>query len=241
MRKYIMIALAAGLFTACGLYAPYSRPQMETDHLYPEAPVGADTSSIASLRWEELFTDPQLQALIRQGLRSNTDLRVALLQVEEAKAVLLNARLAYLPALSLSPEGTISHTEQRRSTLHLYNIAASASWEVDLFGRLTSAKRGAKEALEGSRDYAQAVRTQLIATIANSYYTLLMLDSQLRIGGQTLLSWERSIQTLEALKRSGQVNEAAISQAKANRLQLESSLLAVRKSIQETEYSLAAL
>lgn len=120
-------------------------------------------------------------------------------------------------------------------------MAASTSWEVDIFGRNTNAKRGAHAALEGSKDYVQAVQTGLIASIAESYYTLLMLDSQLAIGERTLESWEKSIRTLEALKRAGQSNDAAVLQARANRMALESSVLSIRKSIAETENALSAL
>lgn len=127
------------------------------------------------------------------------------------------------------------------NTSKTYHIAASASWELDIFGKNTNAKRGASAALEGSRDYAQAVQTRLIATIADSYYTLLMLDSQLNIGEQTLENWEKSIRTLEALKRGGETNDATVLQARANRMTLESSILALRKSIADTENSLAAL
>ena len=81
----------------------------------------------------------------------------------------------------------------------------------------------------------------MIATIADSYYTLLMLDRQLKIGEQTLESWEKSIRTLEVLKRGGEANDVAVLQARANRTALESSVLALRKSIADTENGLAAL
>ena len=239
MRHILLTGIAALLLASCGVYKPYSRPKTETDGLYRDTVAAADTSTLAALSWRELFTDPNLQALIEQGLRHNTDLGIARLQVEEAEAVLMNARLSYLPSLSLSPEGGISRYDG--STVKTYNLAASASWELDIFGKTTNAKRGAREALEGSRDYAQAVQTQLIATIADSYYTLLMLDRQLEIGEQTLQSWSGSVRTLEALKKAGQTNDAAVLQARANRMQLEASVVSIRKSIAETENALSAL
>ena len=151
----------------------------------------------------------------------------------------MNARLSYLPALSLSPEADVGRYVG--NTSKTYRIAASASWELDIFGKNTNARRGASAALDGSRDYVQAVQTRLIATIADSYYTLLMLDRQFNIGKQTLESWEKSIRTLEALKRAGKANDAAVLQARANRIALESSILALRKSIADTENSLTAL
>lgn len=239
MRHILLTGIAALTLVSCGIYKPYSRPETETDGLYRDTVAAADTTTLAALSWRELFTDPNLQSLIEQGLQHNTDLGIARLQVKEAEAVLMNARLSYLPSLSLSPEGGISRYDG--STAKTYNLAASASWELDIFGKTTNAKRGAREALEGSRDYAQAVQTQLIATIADSYYTLLMLDRQLEIGEQTLQSWSGSVRTLEALKKAGQTNDAAVLQARANRMQLEASVVSIRKSIAETENTLSAL
>ncbi len=239
MRHILLTGIAALTLVSCGVYKPYSRPKTETDGLYRDTVAAADTSTLAALSWRELFTDPNLQALIEQGLQHNTDLGIARLQVKEAEAVLINARLSYLPSLSLSPEGGISRYDG--STAKTYNLAATASWELDIFGKTTNAKRGAREALEGSRNYAQAVQTQLIATIADSYYTLLMLDRQLEIGEQTLQSWSGSVRTLEALKKAGQTNDAAVLQARANRMQLEASVVSIRKSIAETENALSAL
>ncbi|EJX04161.1 multidrug resistance protein, FusA/NodT family, partial [gut metagenome] len=212
---------------------------MEIEAKYRHAENTADTATIASLSWREFFTDTCLQALIEQGLQRNTDLQIARLKVEEAEAVLMNTRLSYLPALSLSPEADVGRYVG--NTSKTYRIAVSASWELDIFGKNTNARRGASAALDGSRDYVQAVQTRLIATIADSYYTLLMLDRQFNIGKQTLESWGKSIRTLEALKRAGKANDAAVLQACANRIALESSILALRKSIADTENSLTAL
>ena len=231
--------MAACLLTGCGIYGKYTRPDMEIEAKYRHADNTADTATIASLSWREFFTDICLQALNEQGLQRNTDLQIARLKVEEAEAVLMNARLSYLPALSLSPEADVGRYVG--NTSKIYRIAASVSWDIDIFGKNTNARRGASAALDGSRDYVQAVQTRLIATIADSYYTLLMLDRQFNIGKQTLESWEKSIRTLEALKRAGKANDAAVLQACANRIALESSILALRKSIADTENSLTAL
>lgn len=133
MKKLIILSLAACLMVGCGIYRPYSRPEVETDGLYRDIPA-EDTASLASLSWRELFTDPQLQTLIETGLEQNTDLRIARLRVEEAEAVLQNARLSYLPSVSLTPEGGVSRHDG--TTTKTYNLGASASWEIDLFGKV---------------------------------------------------------------------------------------------------------
>ena len=238
---YTFILLwAVCLMTGCSIYKPYSRPEVQTEGLYRDLEETKDTASIATLGWRNLFSDKNLQALIDKGLERNTDLRVAHTRVKAAEAVLMNARLSYLPSVVLAPDGSISGTEGAKA-IKTYNLAASASWEIDLFGKVTNAKREALAALEGSRAYRQAVETQLIATIANSYYMLLMLDRQLIISEQTLITWKETEHSIEALKRAGNSNDAAVLQAKANRLALEASVVSIRKSIRETENGLSAL
>lgn len=239
MKRIIIITLATCVLSGCGIYKPYSRPEVVSDGVYRDA-VSKDSLSLASLAWQELFTDESLRNLIQQGLKQNTDLRIAHTRVEAAEAILMNARLSYLPSVSLSPEGGLSSLDGAKAGKS-YNLAASASWEIDIFGKLTNAKRGARAALEQSRAYEQAVQTQLVATIANSYYTLLMLDRQLSINERTLENWEKTVKTLEALKRAGKSNDAAVLQAKANRMTLEASVLTIRKSIHDTENSLSVL
>ena len=238
---YTFILLwAVCLMTGCSIYKPYSRPEVQTEGLYRDLEETRDTASIATLGWRNLFSDKNLQALIEKGLERNTNLRVAHIQVKAAEAVLMNARLSYLPSVVLTPDGSISGTEGAKA-IKTYNLAASASWEIDMFGKVTNAKREALAALEGSRAYRQAVETQLIATIANSYYMLLMLDRQLIISEQTLITWKETEHSIEALKRAGKSNDAAVLQAKANRLALEASVVSIRKSIRETENVLSAL
>ena len=238
---YTFILLwAVCLMTGCSIYKPYSRPEVQTEGLYRDLEETKDTASIATLGWRNLFSDKNLQALIDKGLERNTDLRVAHTRVKAAEAVLMNARLSYLPSVVLAPDGSISGTEGAKA-IKTYNLAASASWEIDLFGKVTNAKREALAALEGSRAYRQAVETQLIATIAKSYYMLLMLDRQLIISEQTLITWKETEHSIEALKRAGKSNDAAVLQAKANRLALEASVVSIRKSIRETENGLSAL
>ena len=235
------IALILPLLGGCGIYTRYSRPysDIKTDSLYRETDIGNDTITIASIPWSTFFTDQHLQALIATGLERNTDLGIARLQVEEAQAILTNARLSYLPAINLAPQAGVSHYDGE--TKKTYNIGATASWEADIFGRVTNAKRGADAALGQSRAYAQAVQTQIVATIAESYYTLLMLDEQLAISNETLANRDETIATLEALAQAGKTNDVAVHQARADRTALNASILTIRKSISETENALSAL
>ena len=238
MKKIIIPALMAAIVSSCGVYKKYERPEISVPESYRDIDT-PDTTTLASLSWRELFTEPELQALIDTALVNNTDLSVARLKVKEAEAALFNARLSYLPSVGLNAEGGVARFDG--STSKTYNIGANASWELDIFGKMTNAKRGALATLEGSEAYRQAVQSQLIATVANSYYTLSMLDAQLDVNIRTLGTWRKTVRTMEALKKAGKSNYAAVLQAQANVLSLESALLALQKSINQTENSLYAL
>ena len=152
--------------------------------------------------------------MIDSALVRNTDLQTAQLRVKEAEAALMTSKLSYLPSLFLAPEGSISSFDGAKAT-KTYSLPATASWEIDLFGRLTNAKRGAKAALLQSREYEQAVQTQLVASVANAYYTLLMLDAQYEIATATEKAWKESVAATRAMKAAGMVTEAGLAQTEA--------------------------
>ena len=241
MKKILASIITLPLLLAgCGIYTDYTRPALPVvDSLYTHMPVEAvsnDTTSLAFLSWEELFADSLLREYIRMGLEHNTDLNIARLRVEEAEATLQASRLAFFPSASLSAELGASRAQGPS-----FSVAPSFQWEIDAFGKMRNTKKGAEAALEQSRAYRQAVQTQLIATIADSYYTLLMLDQQIEISRRTMATWEENIRSLSALKRAGKTNEAAVLQASANKLQVENSIYSMQRQIYEQENAFAAL
>ena len=223
MRKHIFMPPALALLLGgCGIYTSYP-PTTEV----PKGLFGEEAASVADKSWREFFTDPQLQELIERGLHRNTDLQSAQWRVKEAEATLLSARLAYLPAFALAPQASASSFAGAKA-LQTYSIPLTASWEVDLFGRIRNAKRRSKALLEQSQDYRQAVQTQVVAGIANAYYSLLMLDEQLEIAFQTAGSWQETVTATRALM------EAAC-QA------IHTSVLDLKEQINTVENSLSLL
>lgn len=235
MKKIIIICLAVLSLSSCGLYKKYERQEMSfVDSLYRRMNVGpSDTVSTASVAWDKIFTDPILQEWIRLGLEHNTDMKVASLKVEEAQAYLLAARRALLPGASVSVSGGIYPGT--------FNSQIGVNWDADIFGSLRNSKRKAEAALMQTEAAKEAVQTQLVATIANSYYMLLMLDEQLKISNRTVKTWDENIRAMEALKRAGKTNEAAVLQAKANKLSVEANVLTLEKEILAVENSFCAL
>ena len=243
--KLITLSVSCLLLSSCGIYTTYERPSdINTDGLYGqdlnEEVVAVDTASIASLSWRELFTDSHLQMLIEHALQSNTDLLSAQQRIKEAEATLSSAKLAYLPSFMLTPQGGVSSFDKSKGSW-TYTGIASASWEIDIFGKLTNAKRRSKALYLQSLEYEQAVSTSLIANVANLYYTLLMLDEQYRISEETAVNWRESVRTMRAMMAAGMTNEASVSQSEANCRQVEASLLDLKQQIKEVENSLSIL
>ena len=234
--KIIIVAAAILTLGSCSMYREYERPKLhDLDSLYRRLPDLQDSSSIAELSWREFFADTTLQEWIRLGISFNTDLSIARFKVDQAQATLHAARRAFFPSASLSAEAGINGGSMS------YSLTPSFSWEADIFGKMTNAKRSAAAAVEQSVAYKQAVQTQLIATIAETYYTLLMLDAQLAVSQRTQKTWEENIRTLEALKMAGKTNEAAVLQAKANMLDVQNSIYVLHKKIFETENAFSSL
>lgn len=185
-KQIITLMCATALLSSCHIYKSYDRPEdITTAGLYRDTVAGgdtlvADTANFGNLPWREVFTDPKLQALIEQALTSSPDIRTAALKVKEAQAPLLASKLAFIPALTLSPQGTVSSWDKGKAT-QTYSLPVTASWQIDLFGQLLNLKRQAQATLEQTKAYEQNTRVQLIANTANLYYTLLMLDRQLEI------------------------------------------------------------
>ena len=241
MKRYIITAVATALLSSCGIYNRYTPVTDVPEDLYGNQVEVTDTiHNLGNMDWRNLFTDPYLQSLIQQGLENNTDYRAAQLRVEEAEATLLSAKLAFLPSFALSPQGGASSFDGAKASW-TYSVPVTASWELDIFGRMRNAKKQSQALYAQSKDYQQAVRTQLIASIANTYYTLLMLDEQLSLSEQTAETWKETVASARALMDAGQYDEAGVSQMEATYYSVQTSVLDLKEQINQVENSLALL
>ncbi|MDE5688828.1 MAG: TolC family protein [Paramuribaculum sp.] len=203
-------------FTGCNMYGKFKMPEdsaLGTEYVKAKE-AEADSTTFGNLRWQEVFTDPVLVDLIYQALDNNKDLRNAKLNVDIAHAQLLGAKLSYLPSLALNPNGA-GAKYGNSSFSWTYQLPLAASWEVDIFGKILNSKRGARAAYEQTLAYQQAVRSQIIAGVANTYYALAAIESQLELSRNTAELWKESVQTMKDLKEAGRVTEAAVVQSTA--------------------------
>lgn len=242
MKNIIYMVICAAAFSSCSIYRNYERPEdLPVDSLYRvDTASMEDSVSLGDISWEDLFTDPKLQDLIRLGLENNTDMQVAYLRVEQAKAQLTASKLSFLPSLNFNPSGTVSSIDGAKAT-KTYELPVQASWEIDLFGNLRNAKKNTQATLLQNEAYAQAVRSELIASIANHYYSLLMLDEQVRISGVTLDTWRDQVRTIEARYKVGEENENAVTQARAGLYDVEVTYNTLVQQQREVENSLCTM
>lgn len=251
MKKIMIFAAATLLMGSCGVYNKYERPDVNTTGLVRDSQNDADTlvvqdtASFGNLPWRQVFTDPQLQALIEQGLEKNTNLLNAALNVQMYEAMLKAAKLAFLPAVNIgstSPMGQISTTYTDPSvTTKSYSLPISASWTVDLFGNVLSQKRSTQMKLLAMKDNQMAVRASLISGIANSYYTLLMLDEQLRIVTKMAQMSKETWEMMQKQFELGRIKSTSVQSAQASYLNTQTQINDFKRQIRATENALSLL
>lgn len=241
-----MFAASGMLLASCGLYNKYERPEVNTQGLVRDTQsltdtlAVSDTTSFGNLPWRSVFTDPQLQTLIQQGLDNNVDLLNAALSVKMAEAQLSAAKLAFLPSIGLSPQGTLSSFDGSK-TSKTYQLPIAASWNVDLFGNLLSSKRSAQMQLLGAKDYQLAVKTNIVSGIANLYYTLLMLDRQLEILTEMESLTKETWDMMALQMKYGRARSTSVQSAEASYYSVQSQITDMKRQIREAENSLSLL
>ena len=253
MKKIMIFMSAALLLSRCGLYNKYERPTVDTEGLIrdPLSPTDTlavapqDTASFGNLPWRSVFTDPQLQQLIEQGLERNSNLLNAALTVQIYESMLKAAKLAFLPGIALGsqqPMGTIAtlHTSPSVETKS-YSIPVSASWTIDLFGNILSQKRSTQMQLLAFKDYQMAVRAQVVSGIANSYYTLLMFDEQLRIVKEMSKMAKETWNITQQQFNLGRARANAVHSAEAAYLSTLTQINDFERQIRATENALSLL
>ncbi len=248
MKKISILTMisAAALMSSCGIYNKYERPEVNTTGIVRDVVSAtdtlavSDTTSFGNLPWRSVFTDPQLQTLIQQGLEHNTDLLNAALNVKMVEAQLTAAKLAFVPSFTFSPQGTISSWDGNKST-KTYSLPVQASWSIDLFGNLLNQKRSAQMALLATKDYQLVVKTNLISNIANMYYTLLMLDEQLIIVNDMAELTKETWDMMKIQKDLGTVRETGVQSAESNYYSVLAQAEDLKRQIRETENSLSLL
>jgi NodT family efflux transporter outer membrane factor (OMF) lipoprotein len=248
MKKIMTIAVCSLMLASCGLYNKYERPDVNTQGLVRDIQNDGDTLAVntdenfGNLPWREVFTDPQLQALIEQALENNVDLRNAALNVKMMETALTCAKLAFLPSVAFAPQGTISQVQMDGASVsRTYQMPIAATWNVDLFGNLLSQKRSAQMKLLATKDYQVVVQTNIICGVANLYYTLMMLDEQLAIVTDMEQLTKETWEMMQLQMQLGRARSTSVQTAEANYYSVQAKKADLKRQIREMENSMSLL
>ena len=246
MKKLSNIIVAAAvsfMLTGCGLYNKYEKTVEEPADVFGSSTLGTLApmdATIADLSWREFFTDPLLQNLIEQALSNNTDLNTARINIEKSQISLTTKKLAYLPSLYFSPQGSLYSFDGAKPTKS-YTIPLDVSWDIDVFGSITNKKRAAKAALLQAQMTEESTRSNLISTIAQQYFYLQLLDRELEILIETDSLWKASLETMQALYENGQAYSTAVNQQESSYLDVKLQIASMRRYIRATENEICSL
>ena len=241
----LTVVVAAALLTGCGALHSYERPDVNTRGLIRDnvsltdtLVASADSLNFGNLPWRSVFTDPQLQTLIQQALDNNVDMLNAALNVRMAETQLKLARLAFLPQFTFSPSGTIASWDGNAAT-KTYQLPIAASWTTDLYGNLFSQKKSAQVQLLGMKDYQVMVQTNIVAAVANMYYTLLMLDKQQEILNDMIGLTKDTWDMMKLQMDLGRARSTSVQSAEANYYSVKAQAVDMQRQIREVENSLS--
>ncbi len=251
--KLTVAVVLALLMSSCIATKSYKKPNVETENLYPFEQVEMDSTTLADMPWQEVFEDPQLQSLIEEALQNNFELRSAIQQIRIAEADFYQGRMSMLP--NLSAGGSASYNDQSDNSVNFggnlgnttipateqYGVSLSSSWELDVWGKLTSAKKASYAALLQTEATRRAIQTTLIANVANAYYRLMALDRQLAITRETVQNRRQDVETVKSLKEGSVVTGVSVQQSIANRYAAEVTIPELKQQITEQEHALSNL
>lgn len=225
MKKQHIIKGSLLVFTmfavqSCFVAKDYEKPEVKTDNLYRTEQI-ADSTSLAKMSWDKIFTDELLQNHINEAVQNNLDMKIALQNMAAAEAAMKQGKAGYLPTVNGNATWTHQEISQNSqfgrlfSSIDQYELSAKLSWEADIWGKIRSNKRASAAKFLESAVARQAVQTELVANVASIYYQLLTLDAQVNVVTATLENRSTSVEVIRALKEAGTVNEVAVKQTEA--------------------------
>ena len=227
IRRLISVSLAATLLSGCTLAPVYQRPLLPTPNAFPDA-AATSGQSAADTGWREFFIDPKLRQLVELGLANNRDLRVAILNIDAARAQYRVQRADLLPALSASGSAAYGREPITAATggaaaaggpthfdEHQFNAEVNASYEIDLFGKVRSLSKAALETYFSTAEARRASQITIISQIATDYLTLAGDRSLLAVARNTMTSSSASLDLTQKRFNGGVASELDVAQAQS--------------------------
>jgi len=247
--KYYSLIITALLLQSCFVAKDYKRPELPVADGFKAEAAAADSASLASVSWRTFFRDEMLDRYIEKALQNNLDIRTALQNVSIAESYMKQGKAGYFPTLNIGPNFTFTKTSANTQfgritgsqTLAQFDITGNFAWEADIWGKIRSTKRGFIADYLRSINAHQAVSTQIIASVANTYYNLAALDEQKKVLEETIRTREEGVETNRSLKTAGIVSEVAVKQNEALLVNARALLLDTENAIKLNENILSVL
>ncbi|WP_374556795.1 efflux transporter outer membrane subunit [Aquitalea pelogenes] len=253
--KVFSLGMLASALAGCSLIPVYQQPanvlpaQWPTGPAYQGVPADkAGSTDAAQLAWQQFFTDPAMQRLIRLALENNRDLRVAALNIETARASYQIQKANLFPAVSASGSGTNQRISANSSSTgsayisHSYSAGIGfSSYELDVFGRLSSLKQQALENFFSLEETRRSTQISLVAEVANAYLTLLADRQHLKVAENTLQSQLSSLELTRRKLELGAATDLDLSSAETTVQSAQSAQASYQSQVAQDENALTLL
>ena len=270
LRWLGLSSLAASLLivAGCSLAPTYERPAVNTPEAFKEtapslqtkdatatdgAPawkVGQPSEAISRGEWWAVFDDAQLNDLERKALDANQSLKAAAARLQESRSIQQTVRAGVFPTIGagfgptrekLSPASQFEPDNASVPSQTLWRAQASASYEVDLFGRVSDSVRAATADAQQSEALLRSVQLALQADVAQNYFNLRELDAELDVYTQTVKLREQALTLVQHRYDEGEISELDVARAKSELATAQSDEMSVHRSRAASEHSLAVL
>lgn len=253
-NNLILCLGSALLLGSCTVGQKYTRQELKMPASYKENIVV--TGDTVLIPWKQFFKDPKLVTLIQRAMEKNVDVSVALLNLEQLDLSYKQAKLGYIPSLDLSVNATrawnssnslngqlnqsISGTSNRKY-FDDYNANLGLSWEADVWGKVSMQKAAARASYFAQKENLAALRTRIIAQVAQSYNNLTTLDEQLKVAQRNIELSDSTLKMIRLQFESAQVNSLAVEQAEAQKKTAELIVPITKQNIAIQENALSIL
>ena len=245
MNRLSRTVLLPAFLAACSTGTPYQKPPVDLPEQWPQtAPRAAERAA-----WWKIYGDPALDALVQEAFRSNADLVVAAARVDEARAVLGEARSFFWPRIDAQAGASRTEVSRRTATafpgfpreFNDYRATLNVSYDVDLFGRLRAGADAARAELAASEASREAVRLALAAQVAKSYYAMEAFDQQVALTRETVRLREEALELQRKRFRGGVISEFELRQLEAETAAVRAQLPPLEQARETEEAALSVL
>jgi len=244
-RPLLTAVAAAALLAGCSFIPTYERPAAPVPEAFPNAAAagGAATAKAAAdIDWKEYFADARLQRLIAIALENNRDLRVAALNIEQARAQFQIQRAGQFPTVNAAVNATRQPDASTRSYANNYQVGLAVSaWEIDFFGRIAALKEQALAQYFATEEARRSTQLSLVSSVATAWFNLLADEELLDISRRTLGTREESVKLTRLRLENGVSSELDNSQAEGLAQAARATYAQQRRQRMQDENALALL